>query len=79
MTMKKEYYCSCCGEKIKFSGNWKEYAYQVDGEFQCGWNCYSQEFDKRHKASKVNIYGACSNGNARGKVIDKGYERHGSR
>ena len=76
--MKKEYKCSCCGEKIKFSGNLKEYAYQVDGEFQCGWNCYSTEFDKKYKASRNNIYGGCL-GNKKGRVVDGGYERHGSR
>ena len=30
---KREYYCSCCGDKIKHSGNMKEYAWQVDGCF----------------------------------------------
>lgn len=76
--MKKERYCSCCGNKIKFDGNWKEYAYKVDELYQCGWSCFSKEFDKRYNASKTNIYGGCI-GNTKGKVIDRGYERHGSR
>ena len=77
--MKKEYKCSCCGEKIKFDGSMKEYAYKVDDDYQCGFNCYSKEFDKKYKANKTNIYGACSLGGTKGKVIDRGYERHGSR
>ena len=75
---KREYYCSCCGDKIKHSGNMKEYAWQVDGLFQCSASCFSKEFDKRYKASKTNVYGGCLR-NTRGRVIDKGYERHGSR
>lgn len=77
--MKKEKYCSCCGEKIPFNGNWKEYAWQVDGKFQCKGTCFFKEYDKKYVGSKTNIYGACSVGSTRGKVIDKGYERHGSR
>lgn len=79
MTMKKEYKCSCCGEKIKEGYDMKKYAWKVDGLYQCSATCFNIEFDKRYKASKTNIYGACGVGNTRGKVIDKGYERHGSR
>ena len=78
--MKKEYYCSCCGEKIDSEKyNMKEYGWQVDGLYQCSGTCFNIEFRKRYKESKTNIYGACSSGNTRGRVIDKGYERHGSR
>ena len=78
--MKKEYKCSCCGEKIDSEKyDMKNYGWQVDGLYQCSGTCFNIEFRKRYKESKTNIYGACSNGNTRGKVIDRGYERHGSR
>ena len=76
--MRKKRYCSCCGKEIKFSGKWEEYAWKVGSKYQCSATCFSKEFDKKYKASKVNIYGG-GVGNTRGKVIDKGYERHGSR
>ena len=78
--MKKEYYCSCCGAKIddrKY--DMKNYGWQVDGEYQCSATCFNIEFRKRYKESKTNIYGGCTVGNTRGKFIDKGYERHGSK
>lgn len=77
--MRKKRYCSCCKEEIKFSGKWEEYAYKVDEDYQCGWQCYSTEFDKKYKESKTNIYGAVTVGNTKGKFVDRGYERHGSR
>jgi hypothetical protein len=78
MIMKKEYYCSCCGEKIKFTGRVKEHAYKVDETYQCSYKCYSIEFDKKYKESKTNIYSGCL-GYTRGRSVDRGYERHGSR
>lgn len=76
--MRKEYYCSYCGEKVRFTGKTKDHAWKVGSKYQCSATCFSKEFDKKYKASKVNIYGG-GVGNTKGKVIDRGYERHGSR
>ena len=49
MTMKKEYKCSCCGEKIKEGYDMKNYGWQVDGLYQCSATCFNIEFRKRYK------------------------------
>ena len=78
--MKKEYKCSCCKKKIDSEKyDMKNYAWQVDGLYQCSATCFNKEYDKKYVGSKTNIYGACSVGNTRGKFVDRGYERHGSR
>ena len=69
--------CACCGKKFKMTGKKKEYKWQLDNELFCSYTCYSKVFDSKYKAAKVanNIM----LGNSRGRFVDRGYERHGSK
>lgn len=68
--------CSCCGKEFNMR-NKKEYKWQLDNEVFCGYTCYSKVFDSKYKAAKTSATSIL--GNTRGRVIDGGYERHGSR
>ena len=69
--------CSCCGKEFNIRSK-KEHKWQLDNEIFCSYTCYSKVFDGKYKASKFNL-NASESGYTKGKVISKGYERHGSR
>ena len=51
-----------------------EWAWKLDGNFYCKYSCYSREFDKKYKASKVCIGMNRVNTGTRMRVVDN-YER----
>lgn len=73
--------CKCCGKKIDTEFlRMKDWAWRLDDKIYCSYSCYPKEFDKKYKASKVNIAGGGSDDTCtRNRIIDKGYERYGSR
>lgn len=73
--------CGCCGKKIDTQFiNLGDYKWKLDGKYYCSYSCYSKEFGKKYKASKVNVAGGGSDDTCtRNRIIDKGYERYGSR
>lgn len=68
--------CECCNKEIKIDCTMKEYPYKLDKKIYC-YKCYSKEFDKKYQASSIGCYSRL--GYAKGRTVDKGYERHGSR
>lgn len=69
--------CDCCKQKFELPCSMKEYPQKIKDKFYCGWKCYSKTFDEQFKASSISI--SSKLGYSRGRVVDKGYERHGSR
>lgn len=70
--------CSCCGKEFKMTTKKKYYKWQLDNEMFCSYTCYSKVFDSKYKASKT-VIASKSYGSTKGRVVDGGYERHGSR
>ena len=68
--------CDCCEKEFNVE-NKKTYKWQLDNEFFCSYKCYSKVFDSKYQASSIS--GSSRLGYARGRTIDRGYERHGSR
>lgn len=69
--------CACCKKKGKLPCSVKEWKWQLDGEIYCSYACYSKVFDSKYQASSITSNSRLSY--SRGKVVDRGYERHGSR
>lgn len=69
--------CSCCKKDKKLPCSYKEWRWKLDKEVYCSYACYSKEFDKKYQASSISVKSKLNY--LRGKVVDKGYERHGSR
>lgn len=68
--------CKCCNKEFKVPCPVNDFKWKIKGAYFCSYSCYSKTFDKLYKAfnnSKVSV------GNTRGRVVDKGYERFGSR
>ena len=66
--------CDCCGEVFKMTSPETEWAWKLDGKFYCRFSCYSKEFDKKYKASRVCIGMNRVNTGTRTRVVDN-YER----
>lgn len=75
MKTKKE--CDCCKQKFELPCSIKEYPLKIKDKFYCGWSCYSKTFDSQFKASSIGLSSRLSY--IKGRMVDKGYERHGSR
>ena len=75
--LQRTFKCSCCDKVFPLPCSTKEYKWKLDNEFYCSYSCYSKEFDKKYQASTITANNKVSY--SRGKVVDKGYERHGSR
>ena len=69
--------CDCCKQDFELPCSIKEYRFKIKGKFYCGWKCYSKTFDSQFKASSINVSSRLSY--LKGRMVDKGYERHGSR
>ena len=69
--------CDCCKQEFPLPCSMKEYKLKISGKFYCCWKCYSKTFDSQFKQATSSI--SCKLGYARGRMVDKGYERHGSR
>ena len=69
--------CACCKQKKKLECSAKEWRWKLDGEYFCSFKCYSKVFDKKYKASSINVSSRLNY--IKGRMVDKGYERHGSR
>lgn len=70
--------CSCCEKKFNLVGSVNEYSWKLDGDIFCSYSCYSKVFDSKYQASSISANLNVS-GYTRGRIVDKGYERHGSR
>lgn len=69
--------CAGCKKEKELLGSAKEYKWQLDKEFYCSYSCYSKAFDSKYQASKITATTRLSY--SRGRMVDRGYERHGSR
>ena len=68
--------CSCCENEFKIE-NKTTYKWKLGKEYYCSYKCYSKVFDSKYQASSITTNYRLSY--SRGKVVDRGYERHGSR
>lgn len=75
--MAKVIECACCKKIKPLECAVKDYKWKLDGEFYCSYSCYSKVFDSKYQASS--IAGNSRLSYSRGRMVDRGYERHGSR
>lgn len=66
--------CACCGEQFKVTCAESDWACKLDDKLYCRYSCYSKEFDKKYKASRVCIGMNRVNTGTRCRVVDN-YER----
>lgn len=45
--------CESCKEPVRITGDPKDYAWKLDGNYYCCYSCYSKAFDKKYKEFKI--------------------------